>query len=125
MLSTPTRVCIPLNSQRTSSHRTQLWRSGRMICVCTGTTYASGKMPKGKKYFRNAIFIMWGEAGLSRLALRGAMATRIPNLRASELLADDSPHEREKEKCTEDDSVNGERGEAAPTHPAQEPGDYR
>ena len=32
-LITPTRVCIPLNSQRTSSQRTQLCRSGRIGSV--------------------------------------------------------------------------------------------
>src|SRR5439155_22122812 len=32
-LSTPTSVCIPLNSQRTSSQRTALWRSGRTASV--------------------------------------------------------------------------------------------
>src|SRR5438874_7926503 len=33
MLSTPTSVFMPLNSQRTSSHRTQLCRSGRIASV--------------------------------------------------------------------------------------------
>jgi len=33
ILSTPTNVCMPLNSQRTSSHKTQLWRSGKIDSV--------------------------------------------------------------------------------------------